>query len=855
MRARFLFWACVLLFGCRRGTLSGDGGTGVIETDASPGDTRARDTAGSDVKVVDARSANAASWSAWPQANHDSANTRRSPYVGPQAPVDRLALDGAGAGLVIGADGTLYAVGWGSTYPIVANDPATGAQRWSFTPPAPPPPTGVPPQSPSIAVGPEGNVYVAYRQGAFYALAPDGSVRWQFTTGKSGASGDLSVFSAPVVAADGRVYVSDASVVYAFESDGRRAWQHDAHTSRTVAPAGLAADGTLYVVENYGALFALGRDGAPLWTAPSAAPTPSFSGLVVRDDGTLLFASFGDRNFGVVDAAGKVLWQKPGAIGGVALGSDDASFGNAGAGLVRMDRDGSTTWRAAVGGTWSIIDAAGTIYSASQGGIAAVDADGVLKWELRTVDPAVPASAFWTPGLYAIGSDGTLYASIGGTIHAIGGGGRCEGKPVDCDDHDPCTVDRCDPQAGCVHAPKCVASPGCMGAGCRPDGTCDYVTVFDGIACDDGIACSEGDFCWNGQCAAKSSSCAPPAAAWPMAAHDAQRTRATTLLGPTTPTTKWATPVPGVSAFVIAGDGTIYAGDTQKVQSISPDGVATPLAAMPALDLVLRQDGGLYATAYDTSFVLRALGADGLAQWTFESTAPAVGPSGAVYAATRAALVALAPDGSPLWKLRTGGGVATPAVGADGTIYALCPDLWAIAPDGRVKWKRSLGVARDLIVGPGGTTYVTLDGGVHAIRADGADLWEWSLGNSAIFAPALSAGGDLILAAGPAIYRLDALTGTPRSTVSPPAPAQTYQQLTSPIVDGNDVLYVIANATDSNSFQPRTQVTVFAIDRTDQILWSAPLTRTMSAAGGMLGIGPGRTLYVTLNTTLQAIGP
>src|SRR5678810_957134 len=50
-----------------------------------------------------------------------------------------------------------------------------------------PPPTGVPPQSPSIAVGPEGNVYVAYRQGAFYALAPDGSVRWQFTTGKSGA--------------------------------------------------------------------------------------------------------------------------------------------------------------------------------------------------------------------------------------------------------------------------------------------------------------------------------------------------------------------------------------------------------------------------------------------------------------------------------------------------------------------------------------------------------------------------------------------------------------------------------------------------------------------------------------------
>jgi outer membrane protein assembly factor BamB len=397
-----------------------------------------------------------------------------------------------------------------------------------------------------------------------------------------------------------------------------------------------------------------------------------------------------------------------------------------------------------------------------------------------------------------------------------------------------------------------------MGAGCRPDGTCDFATVFDGIACDDGIACSEGDFCWNGQCTAKSSSCAPAAEAWPMAAHDAQRTRATALLGPATPATKWAGPVPGVSAFVIAGDGTIYAADGQKVQSINPDGVATPLATVPALDLALRQDGGLYATTYGLSNGLRALRADGLAQWTFESTSlsvPEIGPSGALYAMARPDLIAIGPDGAPLWKVRTGGAVVAPAVGPDGTIYALCPDLWAVAPDGRVKWKRSIGVAGNLVVGPGGTTYVMLDGGVRAIRADGADVWEWSLGSSATFTPALSAGGDLILTAGPAIYRLDASTGTPRSTVSPPAPAQTYQQLTAPVVDGNDVLYVIANATDSNSFQPETQVTVFAIDRTDQILWSAQLTRGVSAAGGLLAIGPGRTLYVTLNNTLQVIGP
>ena len=854
MRARSLLWACVLLFACRRGTLTGDGGTGVISTDGGTTDIRPGDGRTSDVAVVDARAANATTWSAWPMANHDTANTRRSPYVGPQAPIDRLALDGAGAGLVIGTDGTLYAVGWGDTYPVVAVDPATGAQLWSFAPPAPPPPSGVRPMSPSIAVGPEGNVYVAYRQGAFYALDRDGSVLWQFTTGKSGPSGDLSVFSAPVVAADGRVYVSDASVVYAFESDGRRVWQHDTHTIQGAAPTGLAADGTIYVLENYGYLSALSRDGAPLWTA---AVTPAFSDLVVRNDRTLLYSNANSaiRQFGALDAAGKVLWQKSGTIAGFALGSDDAPYAGDGAGLVRMDRDGSVVWQAKTGSAWSIVDAQGTVYSASAGAIAAVDAGGVLKWELRTSDPAVPSSNLWVPGLYAIGSDGTLYASIGGTIHAIGGGGRCEGKPVDCDDRDPCTVDRCDPEAGCVHAPKCVGSPRCMAATCRPDGTCDFANFFEGVKCDDGIACSEGDYCRLGQCTSMTSYCAP-VGAWPAGAHDAQRTRATVLLGPPTATTKWAAAVPGVSAFVVAADGTIYATDTQKIQSISPDGVATPLATVPALDLVLSQNG-LYATTYGAANVLRLLGFDGLPQWSFESTplsVPAIGPSGAVYVMARPDLIALGPDGSPLWKVRTGGGFAAPAVGPDGTIYALCPDLWAIAPDGRVKWKRSVGSSGNLVAGPA-ATYVMLDGSVRAIRADGTDAWSWSLGASATFAAALSAGNDLILTAGPTIYRLDALTGTQRSSVTPPVPAQTGQRLTAPILDGNEVLYVIANATDSNSFQPQTQVTVFAIDRTDQILWAAKLTRAMSAAGSTLAIGPDRTLYVTINNTLQAIGP
>ena len=51
------------------------------------------------------------------------------------------------------------------------------------------------------------------------------------------------------------------------------------------------------------------------------------------------------------------------------------------------------------------------------------------------------------------------------------------GEPVQCDDGNPCTVDRCYPRVGCVS-----------------------VTVLDGSACDDGDACTVGEVCRAGVC-------------------------------------------------------------------------------------------------------------------------------------------------------------------------------------------------------------------------------------------------------------------------------------------------------------------------------------------------------------------
>jgi outer membrane protein assembly factor BamB len=841
-------WCCVVLIGC-------GGGKSVIDrpgNDASTSDGSERDAPGGDAHP------GKAIWSAWPLPNHDPANTRRSPNVGPQAPIDRFVVDVLAQELVIGVDGMLYATNWGDNHPIVALDPATGTRRWTFAP-TPSASTTVPPFSPSIAAGPEGTLYAAYQQGGVYALdGVDGSVRWQFTTGKTGPSGDLSQFGPPLVDSDGRVYVGEASVVYAFESDGRPAWRYDARSIQGASPTGIDPGGTVYVQEAFGALHALGRDGTPRWTLPVTPALSLFAGLIVRDDGTLLFGALGERQYGVVSAAGVVLWQHPGAFTGFALGSDGAFYAGDVSGVLRLDSNGSIVWQGAAGGRGTIVDGAGTVYSASTATITAVDASGILKWELHTADPAIPGSAPAIPRLYAIGGDGTLYVGINGSVHAIGGGGRCEGSPIDCDDQDPCTVDRCDRQAGCVHAARCVPAGTCTIARCAADGTCTFTPVADGTVCDDGIFCGQGDTCRAGQCAPATSSCSL-VGPWPTSGHDAQQTHATPLLGPGAPPPRGQAAGPSAANFVIAGDGTLYATGGGQVRTISATGVVTPFASVAAIDLVLRPDGGLYATTPPSTGVLHALGADGTPQWTFTAAPvwpPAIGPSGAIYAATRRDLIALAPDGSTLWKVATGGGLAArPVVGLDGNVYALCPDLWMIAPDGRVKWKRSVGWASGLVVGPTGRAFVLLDGSVSAIDANGVDAWTWSLGASATFAPALSHGGDLILTAGETIYRLDTSTGALRSSLTPPAPPKTRQQLVSPIIDGDDVLFVVANAVDSDSFQPLTQATLFAIDRSDRVLWTYVFPRTTGASGANLVIGPSHTLYLIVNGVIQTVGP
>jgi outer membrane protein assembly factor BamB len=89
-----------------------------------------------------------------------------------------------------------------------------------------------------------------------YAINPDGSLKWAYSTG-----GD--VHSSPAVGADGTVYVGSSYPVaklYAIHSDGSLKWAYTTGDWVRSSPA-IGADGTVYVGSWDNKLYAIGPGG------------------------------------------------------------------------------------------------------------------------------------------------------------------------------------------------------------------------------------------------------------------------------------------------------------------------------------------------------------------------------------------------------------------------------------------------------------------------------------------------------------------------------------------------------------------------------------------------------------------
>jgi outer membrane protein assembly factor BamB len=152
--------------------------------------------------------------------------------------------------------------------------------------------------------------------------------------------------------------------------------------------------------------------------------------------------------------------------------------------------------------------------------------------------------------------------------------------------------------------------------------------------------------------------------------------------------------------------------------------------------------------------------ADATLKWAFYTqgviyASPAIGADGTVYTGSQSKrLWAINPDGSLKWRFpdtlisSADWFDASPAVGADGTVYAPNFDgtLYAIDASGRLKWTYSIPsyFLSSPAIGADGMIYVGGgDGMVHALRPDGTRLWSYATGDWVDSSPAIATDGTI----------------------------------------------------------------------------------------------------------------
>jgi outer membrane protein assembly factor BamB len=144
----------------------------------------------------------------------------------------------------------------------------------------------------SPMIGRDGTIYVGANNSNFYAVAPDGSLKWLYEAERELAG----IWSTAALSADGQTLYFGANKggIYALDAaGGALRWRFDIYGSVYSSPA-LDSQGVLYTGSTVGHVFALDSasgdqvfdyDAGPaVWTAPA-----------VRPDGTLVVATRAGR--------------------------------------------------------------------------------------------------------------------------------------------------------------------------------------------------------------------------------------------------------------------------------------------------------------------------------------------------------------------------------------------------------------------------------------------------------------------------------------------------------------------------------------------------------------------------------
>lgn len=350
----------------------------------------------------------------WWMFGHDISHTHRSPFTGPHTATLAWKFEAGGpwaGNPVLAEDGTVYAAAQDGVLYALAPD---GTLQWTFA--------GETIIWASAAVTQDGTVLQPIGD-TLYALSPAGAKLWEFQA-------QDRIDSSPALDAQGRIYFGSTDKnVYALEPDGTQVWAYTTGGDLSMSSPALGPDGTVYIGSAYdpadfitidGTLYAIKPDGTLNWATPTGAVI--WSSPTLAPDGTVYFGAVTGFMSGAVAALnpdGTLKWayNVEGEVqGSPALAEDGTVYiGDRGSNLYAFTPDGELKWQNGYGGAGSpCIGGDGMIYVGgfTKYGIYAIDpATGALVWELPTGQSVVGSPSLAPDGTLYVGcSDFFLYA-------------------------------------------------------------------------------------------------------------------------------------------------------------------------------------------------------------------------------------------------------------------------------------------------------------------------------------------------------------------------------------------------------------------------------------------------------------
>ena len=182
----------------------------------------------------------------------------------------------------ISSDGTIYV---GSSVPgnkLYAINP-DGTEKWNLT-------TGNDVFS-SPAIGSDGTIYVGSNDHKLYAINPDGTEKWNFTT-------DGNVESSPAIGSDGTIYVGSRDYrLYAINPDGTEKWNFTTGDFIYFSSPAIGSEGTIYIGSQDRKLYAINSDGTERWNFTTGREV--LSSPAIGSDGTIYVGSYDGKLYAI----------------------------------------------------------------------------------------------------------------------------------------------------------------------------------------------------------------------------------------------------------------------------------------------------------------------------------------------------------------------------------------------------------------------------------------------------------------------------------------------------------------------------------------------------------------------------